>query len=191
MIYLPIELLKPGMVVAKSIESYSDSLSLPLLNSGQILTESMIQRLMRRKIPGCYIDTDFSRDIEPGCIIAPALKKKTISGVKKVFNEVLIEKRISNESMRLVLEISEELVLQILDNEEILIDFLDLQNYDDYTYRHSLSVAVYSVAIGHKLQYNTSLLMQLATSALLHDLAKPIAYRDNNKPGNLHSRSLK
>ena len=47
------------------------------------------------------------------------------------------------------LEISEELVLQILENEELLIDFIDLQNYDNYTYRHSLSVAVFSIAIGH------------------------------------------
>ncbi|MGI6039576.1 MAG: HD domain-containing phosphohydrolase [Eubacteriales bacterium] len=186
MIYLPIELLKPGMVVARAVESYSDSFSLPLLNKGQILTDSIIRRLVSRNIHGCFIDTDFTKDIEPGCIIAPALKKKTISGVKKVFDEVLVEKKVSKESMRLVLEISEELVLQILENEELLIDFIDLQNYDNYTYRHSLSVAVFSIAIGHKLQYSTSLLMQLATSALLHDLGKTdVPIEIINKPGRL------
>ena len=45
---------------------------------------------------------------------------------------------------------------------------------------------MYSVAIGHKLQYNTSLLMQLATSALLHDLGKTdVPIEIINKPGKL------
>ena len=112
MIYLPIELLKPGMVVARAVESYSDSFSLPLLNKGQILTDSIIRRLVSRNIHGCFIDTDFTKDIEPGCIIAPALKEDNFGSEKSSMR--YWSKKVSKESMRLVLEISEELVLQIL-----------------------------------------------------------------------------
>ena len=96
MIYLPIELLKPGMVVARAVESYSDSFSLPLLNKGQILTDSIIRRLVSRNIHGCFIDTDFTKDIEPGCIIAPALKRRQFRS-EKVFDEVLAKKGLKRE----------------------------------------------------------------------------------------------
>lgn len=186
MIFVPTSSLKPGMVVAKTIVSSYDASPLPLVTKGLVLTNCIIRRLEERRLSGCYIDTEFTRDIEPGDVIGPMLKKKALSGIRKVFEEVTFTRKISIDNLSLVTEIAKELVLQILQNDEILIDFLDLQNYDDYTYRHCLSVAIFSVAIGHKLGYNTSLLMDLATGALLHDIGKtefPIELI--NKPGRL------
>lgn len=186
MIFVPTSSLKPGMVVAKTVVSSYDSTSLPLVTKGLVLTNCIIRRLEERSMSGCYIDTEFSKDIEPGDIIGPTLKKKALSGIKRVFEEVSITRKISIDNMSLVTEIAKELVLQILQSDEVLIDFLDLQNYDDYTYRHSLSVAIFSVAIGHKLGYGTSLLMDLVTGALLHDVGKTdISIDLINKPGKL------
>jgi len=186
MIFIPTSSLKPGMVVAKTIVSSYDNSPLPLVTKGSVLTNCIIRRLEERSLSGCYIDTEFTKDIEPGEIIGQMLKKKALNGIKKVFDEVSVTRKISMDNLSLVTEIAKELVLQILERDEILIDFLDLQNYDDYTYRHSLSVAIFSVAIGHKLGYSTSLLMDLATGALLHDIGKTeISIDLINKPGRL------
>lgn len=186
MIFVPTSSLKPGMVVAKTIVSSYDNSPLPLVTKGSVLTNCIIRRLEERSLSGCYIDTEFTKDIEPGEIIGQMLKKKALNGIKKVFDEVSVTRKISMDNLSLVTEIAKELVLQILESDEILIDFLDLQNYDDYTYRHSLSVAIFSVAIGHKLGYSTSLLMDLATGALLHDIGKTeISIDLINKPGRL------
>jgi len=186
MIFIPTSSLKPGMVVAKTIVSSYDNSPLPLVTKGSVLTNCIIRRLEERSLSGCYIDTEFTKDIEPGEIIGQMLKKKALNGIKKVFDEVSVTRKISMDNLSLVKEIAKELVLQILESDEILIDFLDLQNYDDYTYRHSLSVAIFSVAIGHKLGYSTSLLMDLATGALLHDIGKTeISIDLINKPGRL------
>ena len=186
MIFVPTSSLKPGMVVAKTIVSSYDNSPLPLVTKGSVLTNCIIRRLEERSLSGCYIDTEFTKDIEPGEIIGQMLKKKALNGIKKVFDEVSVTRKISMDNLSLVTEIAKELVLQILERDEILIDFLDLQNYDDYTYRHSLSVAIFSVAIGHKLGYSTSLLMDLATGALLHDIGKTeISIDLINKPGRL------
>jgi len=186
MIFVPTSSLKPGMVVAKTIVSSYDNSPLPLVTKGSVLTNCIIRRLEERSLSGCYIDTEFTKDIEPGEIIGQMLKKKALNGIKKVFDEVSVTRKISMDNLSLVKEIAKELVLQILESDEILIDFLDLQNYDDYTYRHSLSVAIFSVAIGHKLGYSTSLLMDLATGALLHDIGKTeISIDLINKPGRL------
>ncbi|NLM61106.1 MAG: HD-GYP domain-containing protein [Clostridiales bacterium] len=186
MIFIPTSSLKPGMVVAKTIVSSYDNSPLPLVTKGSVLTNCIIRRLEERSLSGCYIDTEFTKDIEPGEIIGQMLKKKALNGIKKVFDEVSVTRKISMDNLSLVTEIAKELVLQILESDEILIDFLDLQNYDDYTYRHSLSVAIFSVAIGHKLGYSTSLLMDLATGALLHDIGKTeISIDLINKPGRL------
>ena len=63
---------------------------------------------------------------------------------------------------------------------------LDLKTYDEYTFHHSLSVAMLSLAIGDGLGYNLEQLKELARCAMLHDVGKQkIPESIINKPGKL------
>jgi len=63
---------------------------------------------------------------------------------------------------------------------------LDLKTYDEYTFHHSLSVAMLSLAIGDGLGYNLEQLKELARCAMLHDVGKQrIPEAIINKPGKL------
>ena len=63
---------------------------------------------------------------------------------------------------------------------------LDLRSYDDYTYAHSVNVAVLCCVIGMGMQMNERDLNYLVTAALLHDLGKlSIPPEILNKPGRL------
>ena len=68
-----------------------------------------------------------------------------------------------------------------------LVHINNLKSYDEYTYHHSLSVAVLSVAIGQTLGLNHSELGRLCRCAFLHDIGKIFVPIDLiNKPGRLN-----
>ncbi|MBP0981184.1 MAG: hypothetical protein J5968_03175, partial [Oscillospiraceae bacterium] len=77
MIYIPTGFLKPNMVLARDISAYGSMFA--LLNKGQKLTASLIERLVSAQIPGVYIENGFADDIQPNEILAPAYKEKVIS----------------------------------------------------------------------------------------------------------------
>lgn len=186
MIFVPVEQLRVGMVIAKSIESDGETCVIPLLARGHVLTERLINKLKEKNITGAYIETDFSDDITPGEIISPQVKRKALVGIRKVFDDITQYSKISLDNTATITNIARELVMEVLSHDEILIDFLDLRDYDDYTYRHSLSVAVFSISIGRKLGYSIEVLTDIATSALLHDIGKTeIPIEIVNKPGKL------
>jgi HD-GYP domain-containing protein (c-di-GMP phosphodiesterase class II) len=61
----------------------------------------------------------------------------------------------------------------IFDNsEDVLVNMLDIKNYDDYTFEHSVNVAVYSIILGKSLNFNVRDLKKLGVGAILHDVGK-------------------
>jgi len=63
---------------------------------------------------------------------------------------------------------------------------IDLKVFDDYTFYHSLNVAVLSLVLGVALKYNKEELYKLGLAALLHDIGKVFIPKDIlNKKGKL------
>ena len=68
--------------------------------------------------------------------------------------------------------LSENIVDEIVDNDLILFTLLELKNKDEYTYRHSVSVATFSLAIGISINLTIKDLKDLFIGALHHDIGK-------------------
>jgi HD-GYP domain-containing protein (c-di-GMP phosphodiesterase class II) len=67
-----------------------------------------------------------------------------------------------------------------------MINVLDIRTYDDYTYAHSLNVAILATVIGKVLGLSRQSLYELAMAAVLHDTGKMfIDKKILNKPGKL------
>ncbi len=64
------------------------------------------------------------------------------------------------------------LIDQIAHDEPALMEFASLRDFDEYTYYHSVSVAIYSIAVGIRLGFNRHRLTQLGMAALFHDIGK-------------------
>lgn len=74
----------------------------------------------------------------------------------------------------------------LLSRENVCLDMTDLRSYDDYTYAHSVNVAVLCCVIGMGMGMSERDLNYLVTAALLHDLGKlAIPKEILNKPGRL------
>ncbi|GAB4326735.1 MAG: hypothetical protein Kow0074_21640 [Candidatus Zixiibacteriota bacterium] len=64
------------------------------------------------------------------------------------------------------------LIDQIAHDEPALMEFASLREFDEYTYYHSVCVAIYSIAVGLRLGFNRHRLTQLGIAALFHDIGK-------------------
>jgi HD-GYP domain-containing protein (c-di-GMP phosphodiesterase class II) len=76
-----------------------------------------------------------------------------------------------------------QLIDQIANDEETLLEFTTLKDFDEYTYYHCVNVAIYSVAVGLRLGLDRTRLTQLGLTALFHDIGKVKLSQDLiNKP---------
>lgn len=174
MLFIPTELLRPGMVLAKDINLLiTDDFSLPLLRRGQILNELFIKKIKFHNVTGVYIESEVSEDITVKDIISEKLKATVLCDIKKNFNQFKNNRgEVNTYIVDNIAKMAKSLVIDILSNDEILINLIDLKSYDDYTYRHSLCVAILSITTGISLNLSEHMLTEIATSALLHDLGK-------------------
>jgi HD-GYP domain-containing protein (c-di-GMP phosphodiesterase class II) len=80
------------------------------------------------------------------------------------------------------------LVDNILTNQSALLGLSGLKDYDEYTFFHSVNVAILSLALGSTLSSDRRFLNSLGVGALMHDIGKmAIDVEILNKPGALDS----
>lgn len=78
------------------------------------------------------------------------------------------------------------LVDNVLSNRYAMLELTGLKSYDEYTFFHSVNVAILSLALGSQLTKEYRFLSTLGVGALLHDIGKmTVDPRILNKPGPL------
>lgn len=154
--YIPIDKAESGMVLAQSVFDESDRV---LLGARNTLTDEFIRKLEFRGFQGVYIDDELSKGIDIQEIIPVNLRNHGV----RCLRECNIDE---------ALEVAKDIVQQILESHTISLDLVDLRTFDDYTYRHSVNVAVLSTVIGMGLNFKKSDLVDLCVAAIFHDLGK-------------------
>lgn len=85
-----------------------------------------------------------------------------------------------------VKECVDDMIDSVFRNRSALTSLLKLQNYDDYTFTHSINVAIYAISVGRHLSFNRNQLLSLGMGAVLHDVGKTgIPDEILNKPSRL------
>lgn len=169
--YINIEKVESGMVLAKEV---FDDDGRVLLAANTILTKEYIIRLSIRGYQGVYIEDELSRGIQIDEVISIELRNEGAKAVKEG----------NIDSLK---SIAKDIVSQLLEKDKsISLDIKDLRTYDNYTYKHSVNVAVISTIIGIYLSYDEEWLYELCLAALMHDIGKTkIDPGIINKPGRL------
>ena len=169
--YINIEKVESGMVLAKEV---FDDDGRVLLAADAILTKEYIIRLSIRGYQGVYIEDELSRGIQIDEVISIELRNEGAKAVKEG----------NIDSLK---SIAKDIVSQLLEKDKsISLDIKDLRTYDNYTYKHSVNVAVISTIIGIYLSYDEESLYELCLAALMHDIGKTkIDPGIINKPGRL------
>ncbi len=155
--YISIEKAKPGMILGRAVFTENNCI---LLTKGSELTQEYIVRLSIRGYQGVYIEDDVSAGIEIEEVIPIELRNLGSEAVK-------------DGNIDKLQNVAKSIVEEIINHKDgITLDLKDLRTYDDYTYRHSVNVAVISTIIGMYLEYDNESLEELCLAALLHDLGK-------------------
>ena len=80
------------------------------------------------------------------------------------------------------------LIDSVLNNRLSMLQLTGLKNYDEYTFYHSVNVAILSLALGSIITNDEKFLSALGTGALMHDIGKlSVGHEIINKPGQLTS----
>jgi HD-GYP domain-containing protein (c-di-GMP phosphodiesterase class II) len=176
-----IENVTADMSLAKPI--YQQTGSNILLNNGCTNLPAYRDKLIKLGIHYIYVEDSCSKGIEINDVISENTRIKSRKIIYDVMYNVMKGKNIN---MRQVNSAVENMMQDILQNEEILISLSDIRTNDEYTFGHSVNVAVLALVLGKALHYNKYKLKKLGVGALLHDLGKiKIPPEILNKPGKL------
>lgn len=174
--FISIEKLEPGMALAKAL---LDSDNRVLLCSGKILNLELITRLQVQGYSGVYIEDALSKDIVIQEAISAELRHQASKSLKQM----------DIDGIRLA---AKNIVNEILGTKSVSLDMVDMRTFDDYTYAHSINVAVLSSVMGLGLKYNETDMIDLCQAAIFHDIGKlQIDLNILNKPGRLTEEEMK
>jgi HD-GYP domain-containing protein (c-di-GMP phosphodiesterase class II) len=68
--------------------------------------------------------------------------------------------------------LAQTMVDLVLDDESLMLGLTTIRDYDDYTYTHSVNVALLAMALGKRIGMSQILLEQLGICGMFHDLGK-------------------
>lgn len=155
--YVNISKLEPGMKVYTPV--YDDNLSL-LINSNKSLTQWIIDKINNLGYTGLYI---FEDGDEPNILYTSLVSEKLKIDTKRSLKTLNIDK---------ILYHSYRIAEEITSSKKLCVNLIDLKTFDDYTYSHSLNVAIISTVIGKSMNCTEEELDILCASGLLHDIGK-------------------
>jgi len=188
---VPTNCVKFGTLLAQDIYNEKGSV---LLKKGVELTASLIIKIENNGIHTIFIDDGYSDKIIEE-IIRPEVKQKAVQAIKETFSSIskLNKKSLNNEDLhfRKKLElksmekyinslksISERIIDELTNNHTLMINLVDIKNIDNYTYEHSLNVAILATIMGIEIKLTRNELYKLFMGALLHDIGKAFVPSD-------------
>ncbi len=96
-----------------------------------------------------------------------------LNELNNIFDENHEVKELSQEAVQKVSDIADDIIADISNDATYLGNqMIALQNYDDYTYKHCLRVAMLATSVAANLGLSRADAKDVVTAALLHDIGK-------------------
>ncbi|MHB8983775.1 MAG: HD-GYP domain-containing protein [Carboxydocellales bacterium] len=163
---ISVDNIKSGMKVGRTIYSAKGKV---LLAAGMVLNERYIVRLRELGITSLYVANDEIGLITADDVISEQTRREAIAITQEVMTKV---KAGANLDTRKVSRVINDLIDEILNNKNLIVSLIDIRALNDYTFSHSVNVAVLSLIMAMSLKYDQLSLKNLAVGALLHDVGK-------------------
>ncbi len=153
-----------------------------LLRRGTKIKNSLVKKLLDFNIQQIYIEDELSEGITPDEIISMQEKQTIIRNITEEFTK-LKEKLIIDTHV--INKIANSLTDKFY-SDSIIVDIMNIQKNDDYTYTHCLNVAILTTTLCNKLNIDAEMVKKIVVGALLHDVGKILVPKDIlNKPTKL------
>ncbi|KUO74711.1 MAG: hypothetical protein APF81_17925 [Desulfosporosinus sp. BRH_c37] len=177
-----VDQLEPGAVVAKTFFGENGRL---MIRQGTKITDDLINRMKSHNITMIFIEDNLNT---VGCndIIKPELRAEAIQSLEQIYLSAKDHIQ-SKDKFGVVLDnIVKAIIDDLASNNKNFISILDLKSHDNYTYAHSVNVAILSIVTGMAIGCDYSKLKNIGIGAMLHDIGKAsIPLNILNKAGKL------
>ncbi|PIP35453.1 MAG: hypothetical protein COX20_11285 [Desulfobacterales bacterium CG23_combo_of_CG06-09_8_20_14_all_52_9] len=109
--------------------------------------------------------------------------KRALDVVKEVSQKISAQ---STVGIRKARRLAQNMVELVMEDESLMHCMASIRDYDDYTYTHSINVALLAMCVGRRIGLSHILLEQLGICGMFHDLGKLDVSTDIlHKPGRL------
>lgn len=165
-----IENVKPGMRLGKDLLSEEGK---NLLSEGMLLTQAIIERIHEWGYVSIDILEEYGDELflklrnDQQYFIAE--HSKLVDSVADAFNKTRYLHQVPIEQIN---ELAEQTMTSLLSSTSVISYLHIINSKDDYTFRHSVNVAVIAGIIGKWLKWDENSLRQLVLAGLLHDIGK-------------------
>ncbi|PIV22128.1 MAG: hypothetical protein COZ69_04470 [Deltaproteobacteria bacterium CG_4_8_14_3_um_filter_45_9] len=130
-----------------------------------------------------FKDEDIYIDSEDQKKYSKEVYFKSIGLVKEVVESINNQKALN---IRKAKRLMQNVVNAIMQDDSTLLGLANIKNYDDYTFNHSVNVAIYAIALGQRIGVPKKRLSHLGMAGLFHDMGKTrIPKEILNKTGKL------
>lgn len=111
-----------------------------------------------------------------------------LTSLKEVAEKISSNRRAGvRKNMRVV----QNMIDLIVDDEAVLLGLTTVRDYDDYTYTHSINVAILAMCMGLRIGLSRKFLETLGVCGMFHDLGKvDVPHEILSKPGKLNDREF-
>lgn len=167
--YVPTGQLCPGMVLGQDL---FDAAGRCMLAANTKLTEENINYMEFIGTAGVYIDDEVSKNIQLHEAVSPQVKSEAVSMIQRVFTRLPEDEDGMQPEERLIRLVVENVVSDVMSNKDVMYNMVDIRNYNDYTYFHSMNTGVMAGILGAKMELEEEELFNLVTAAFLHDIGK-------------------
>ncbi|MEM5795319.1 MAG: HD-GYP domain-containing protein [Bacillota bacterium] len=181
----PIFSLEPGVILANDILSEDGKV---LLSQGQLLTAEHISYLKGWDIHFVDIVSGIGPASDDHTILQGEKEfnqfyQDTLQTFKQAFKTICLS---PNISLTVIKKLSDWHIIPLIDVHGAIEYLYKIQAHCNYTYRHSINVAIVSGIIGKSIGLNKDKLKNLVLAGLLHDVGKLLITKDIlDKPGKL------
>jgi HD-GYP domain-containing protein (c-di-GMP phosphodiesterase class II) len=197
--------LRPGDVLGRALYTSGGRI---LLAAGAKITERYISAISDRGFEKVYIRDGIADDVVPEDVVSDHLRQSAVQTVKKIYElmtaatqpvrdaaakhgaHALCETPLQEEPKLIEhvqnLYVAAEAILNEVMEDDSIGSLASLKSHDNYTFQHSVDVAINGAILGKRLHLHPSVLRDLTLGCLLHDIGKQyIDVRILNKPGRL------
>ncbi|MNO55559.1 Cyclic di-GMP phosphodiesterase response regulator RpfG [compost metagenome] len=169
---LPIGSLVPGMKLGKKI--YNED-GIVLLSENAELSDAIIRKLKLHGLDYVYVADPRTDDIQVNEMIEDETRRRALIDIRNHFRKIN-DTAIKGTMYPFIGKSFSKLVETIVDDlsarEDVMIMMMNMNSIDQYLYRHSLNVCIYTVFLGQVYGYSKEELTELGLGAILHDIGK-------------------
>src|SRR4030043_1064240 len=118
---------------------------------------------------GSFKDEDIYIDSEDQKRYSKEVYFKTIGLVKEVVESISQQKALNIRKAKRLMQNAVNAIMQV---DSTLLGLANIKNYDEYTFNHSVNVAIYAIALGQRIGIPKKHLSHLGMAGLFHDMGK-------------------